>query len=210
LIAQSKLDRLYQSRKHILPRRSVDYAISIREKLVDNFWNNYQNRVLGVFAVTCLLVGGLIPTFAEDVAKLTAGKWRPKEGVYAVPGPDHVDRCMERDEAFVELSDNSLGGDEYGCTVNKLADTAPGAIKLDVTCDDSQAGRSFKEVILLNKVDDNTIFWRGTSRGKLKQPGARFLYCPEEVQRLRREANARDKAEAERRAAEERAKSAKK
>jgi hypothetical protein len=112
---------------------------------------------------------------------------------------------MKRDEAFVELSDKSLGGEEYGCTVGKLTDTARGAIKLDVTCDDSQAGRSFKETILLSRIDDNMIFWRGTSHGKFKQPGARFLYCPEEVQRLRREANARDKAAAEQKAAEEQA-----
>jgi hypothetical protein len=173
---------------------------------LDRRWSNRQNFLRGPFAITCLLIGGSISTFAQDIAKSTVGKWRPKEGVYAVPGPDHDDRCMKRNEAFVELSDKSLGGDEYGCAVNKLTDTATGAIKLDVTCDDSQAGKSFKEVILLKRIDDNTIFWRGTNHGKFKQPGLRFLYCPEEVQRLRREANAKDKAEAEQKAADQRAK----
>jgi hypothetical protein len=147
-----------------------------------------------------------MPVLAQDIAKQTVGKWRPKEGVYAIPGPDHDNRCMQRDEAFVELSDNSLGGEEYGCTVSKLTDTATGGIRLDVICDDSQAGKSLKEVILLNRIDENTIFWRGTSQGKFKRPGARLLYCQEEVQSLRREANARDKAEAERKAADQRAK----
>ena len=63
-----------------------------------------------------------------------------------------------------------------------------------------------REVILLKKIDEKAIFYRGTTNGKFKEPSARYSYCPEDVQRMHIEAKARDKAEAEQKAAEERPK----
>ena len=125
--------------------------------------------------------------------------------MYAVPGPKFNDNCGDQ-LAFIELADNLVGGSEYGCKVRKLKDAAPDTIKLDVTCDDAETETSLNEVILLKRLDDNTVFWRGTSHGKFERGGMRFAYCPEEFQRMRRERRARDKAEAEQKAAEERAK----
>jgi hypothetical protein len=157
---------------------------------------------LPVLAAFALSTGS--PATAQDISRPAVTNWRPKEGVYAVPGPNFDNACMDRDEAFIELSDNLIGGEEYGCKINRLHDLASGTIKFDVG-DDASAGKSSKETILLTRVDDNTVFWRQTD-GKVKDPGMTFSYCPEEAQRLRREAKARDKAEAERKAAEERMK----
>jgi hypothetical protein len=165
--------------------------------------NRRETSFHRVFAVAYFLCGATA-VFAQDKTKPDGERWRPKEGVYAVLGPKFNDSCEDQ-HAFIELADNLVGGSEYGCKVRKLADAAPDTIKLDVTCDDAQTETSLKEVILLKRLDDNTVFWRGTSHGKFTPGGMRFTYCPEEFQLMRRESNARDKAEAERKAAEERA-----
>jgi hypothetical protein len=154
-----------------------------------------------------LVLGASFPCLAQNTSQAAAvDKWRPKEGLYAVPDPKFNDTCEEGNGAFVELADNNVGFDEYGCTVRKLTDAAPGTIKIDATCNDAQTETSLKEVVLLKRIDDNTIFWRSTSHGKFTPGGIRLTYCPEDSQRAYREARARDKADAERKAAEERAK----
>ena len=171
--------------------------------MLNQMQNRRGNSLHRVFAVAYFLCGATA-VFAQGTAKPNGEKWRPKEGLYAVPGPKFSDSC-EDEHAFIELADNLVGGSEYGCKVRKLTDTAPGVIKLDVTCDDAQTETSRKEVIVLKRLDDKTVFWRGTDHGKFTPRGMRFTYC-EEFQRAHREANARDRAAAEQKAAEERAK----
>jgi hypothetical protein len=72
--------------------------------------------------------------------------------------------------------------------------------------EDPNPERKFKEIMLLRKVDENNIFVRKTQNGKFKDPNWRAAYCPEDAQRMYTEARARDKAEAEQKAAEERSK----
>ena len=175
----------------------------LKTKSFEKKQNRHANYLRRVLAVAC--VCGATHVSAQDTSKPNIEKWRPKEGAYAEPGTKFNDTCDELNGAFIELADNKVGFDEYGCTVRKLRDTAPGTIKLDATCDDAQTETSLKEVVLLKRLDDNTIFWRSTSHGKFTPGGIRLTYCPEKAQRVHREANARDKAEAERKAAEERA-----
>jgi len=120
-------------------------------------------------------------------------KWRPKDGLYAAPGARFNDRCMERTEVFVELTDKSIGGDEYNCKISKLTETGPGAVRLEAACTDvnremPSPETPVREVIILKKIDEETIFYRGTTNGKFKEPGARYSYCPEDVQRMHIEA----------------------
>ena len=58
-------------------------------------------------------------------------------------------------------------------------------------------------------MDERTIFLQETQNGKFKRPGGKMAYCPEEAQRMYTEATARNKAEAEQKAAEERSKAKK-
>src|SRR3984957_894183 len=46
------------------------------------------------FAIMGMLVTG-VPAFAQDAAAPAASKWRPKAGVYAVPGKDFENACTE-------------------------------------------------------------------------------------------------------------------
>jgi hypothetical protein len=151
---------------------------------------------------------------AQDSAK-PAEKWRPKDGLYDAPGANLNDRCMDHTEFVVELADKSISGNEWGCKITNLTDQAPGAIRLDMTCSDYNLAefikdpnpeeRKFKEIILLRKIDEKSMFVRKTVNGKFKDPDWRAAFCPEDGQRRYTEAKARDKAEAEQKAAEERA-----
>jgi hypothetical protein len=80
-----------------------------------------------VFSLACLMSVSA-PALAQDGAKPATEKWRPKDGLYAEPGTDLKDRCMDQTEFVVELADKSISGNEWSCKITKLADTASGAI----------------------------------------------------------------------------------
>ncbi len=171
-------------------------------------WNQKRRHIfaLSTFALSFAL-SAAYPTFAQGGnAKPTTERWRPKDGTYAEPGANFNTRCGEFGDTQIERAENSINGGEEGCKIVKLSDTAPGAIRLDVVCTDIEREKPYKEIVLLKKIDEKTIFLRETQNGKFKRPGGKMSYCPEEAQRMYTEATARDKAEAERKAAEERSK----
>jgi hypothetical protein len=155
-------------------------------------------------------------TFAQGISKPATEKWRPKEGTYAEPGANFSLRCGEGGDVIVELKDNSISGNEWSCKVTRLTDTAPGAIRLGMVCydynlaesinskDPNPEERKFKEIMLLRKIDEKSMFVRRTVNGKFKDPDWRAFYCPDEAQRMYIEAVASNKAEAEQKAVEER------
>jgi hypothetical protein len=179
--------------------------------------DRYSRRIFlpaafALILLSCATTAG----FPQDVAKPATEKWRPKEGTYAAPGVDFSLRCGEDADVIVELKDNSISGNEWSCKVTRLTDTAPGAIRLDMVCydynlaesinskDPDPEERTFKEIMLLRKIDGKSMFVRRTVNGKFKDPDWRASYCPDEAQRMYIEAVASNKAEAEQKAAEER------
>jgi hypothetical protein len=77
-----------------------------------------------------------------------------------------------------------MGGNEQGCKITKLTDTAPGTIRLHVTCTTLEQKKPHRDIVVLKKIDDKTILYRPATNGKFKYPGERMSYCPEEAQRL--------------------------
>lgn len=141
---------------------------------------------LSIFTVFAL--GASFPCLAQDTPQAAAvEKWRPKDGVYAVPGADLAYRCSERTQFFVDLPNKSIGADEYDCRIRKLTDTGAGAIRLDVDCTAVPSETAVKEVMLVKKINETTISYRGTSSGKFRYPSITFAYCPEDVQQAHRE-----------------------
>ena len=155
--------------------------------------------------VPALALGLGTHAFAQNSSQPSASKWRPKDGVYAVPGTGFGAQCGDMNGAFVELAANSIGGDEDHCKISKMTDSASSTVKLEATCDGVQASAPSRQVFLLKRIDDNTFLWRQITPGKKTDRGTKFSYCPEEIQLLYRENAARDKAEAEQKAARERA-----
>ena len=135
------------------------------------------------FALAYLL-GSAASAFAQESPKTGGGKWRPKEGVYAEPGANFKDKCLDFGDSIIELTQKTISGGEEECKVVKLADTAPGTITLEMACVEINRETPYKEIILLKKIDEKTIFLRETQDGKFKRPGGPMSYCSEEVQRM--------------------------
>ncbi|CCE11304.1 exported hypothetical protein [Bradyrhizobium sp. STM 3843] len=151
-------------------------------------------RLHHILLPVALMIGTGAAAYAQDSSKLPAQKWRPKDGIYAVPGPDHATRCGDQAEAYVELGENFIGGNEYGCSIRKITDLAPGRMKLEAQCDDAQTEKPKNELILLKRIDDYTFSWSQITRGA-STAGVTFAYCPEDAQRTYRENSARAKEE---------------
>lgn len=163
-------------------------------------------------ALACL-TGASASALAQDQTKPSAEKWRPKDGIYAAPDKDFIRQCRDSADVVVSLSEKTISGNEWSCKVTKLSDTAPGAIRMDMTCNDYNLAedihdpkpeeRQFREVMLLRKIDEKSMLVRKTLNGKFRGPDWRTVYCPEDAQRLFNEASAHNQAEAEQKAAEE-------
>ena len=159
------------------------------------------------FAIMGMLITGL-PAFAQQGAAPATPKWRPKAGIYAVPGKGFENACGEFQGLIVELAESAVSGDEWNCKITRLTDTAPGAIRLDMTCDDYNLAGSlnepedtiYKEVLLLKKIDEKRIVFRKTLNGEFKYPEYPASYCPANAQRAYLESKTQSKAEAEQKA----------
>jgi hypothetical protein len=138
-------------------------------------------------------------------------RWRPKDGTYAAPDKHFDDQCGEFGDVILEFAEKAVLANERSCSIEKLRDTAPGAIRLDLICDDynlaiylgipSPYDHKFREIMLVKKIDGDTISVRKTLDGKFTAPAWRASYCPEEKQRWYREAKERSKAEEAKKAA---------
>jgi hypothetical protein len=159
------------------------------------FLNRKQQncRVIAALAFsTCLLANATTTCFAQDRAKGAIEKWRPKDGLYASPDKDFEMQCGEFGELVISLSEKSVGGNEWSCKINRLTDTAPSSVKLDITCDDYNLAlsiderdpnayeRKFKEVMLLKRINDTSMSVRKTLNGQFKGPSWQADYCPKD------------------------------
>ena len=141
-----------------------------------------------LFALTSLSQSS--PAIAQkSLAPPTAETtWRPKDGLYDTSTSDRAEPCSESSFLLLELGDKSVSGNEWGCEIGKLSYTAPGAIRLDLTCHDynlaehigdrDPENRVFKEVLLLRKIDGKSISVRKTVNGKFDGPSYPMSYCP--------------------------------
>jgi hypothetical protein len=62
-------------------------------------------------------------------------------------------------------------------------DTAPDALRLDMICNEVETkgddeGKDYKEVMILRRVDDESVFVRLTKKGRFVEPEWRANYCP--------------------------------
>jgi hypothetical protein len=54
-----------------------------------------------------------------------------------------------------------------------------------VVCESAdREGHPYKEIIILRKIDEKTIFTRETQDGKFRRSGGSMAYCPDGAQRM--------------------------
>ncbi|MDI1265638.1 MAG: hypothetical protein PS018_20520 [bacterium] len=158
-------------------------------------------------ALVSALLGALTSALAQPSPASTLEKWRPADGYYESPGKDFDSDCRKEYGVFaIELAEKSVSGFEWNCSVNKVTDTAPGAIKLNMTCydinmptsaRDPDAGeRPFEEIMLLKRINHKSMSVRKTIARQFKGPSWQADYCPEDVQRMHIEEKKRAKEEA--------------
>jgi hypothetical protein len=158
-----------------------------------------------VFTITWLLGGATASGYAQGGTSLSTEKWRPKDGTYASPGKDFESQCGEFGDVVIALPEKTIGGHEWSCKINKLTDTAPGAVTLNMTCNDlnlaahlkASEDKEFKEVMLLTRINEQSMSVRKTLNGKFEGPTWQADYCPGEAQRMYAEAQAQNRAETE-------------
>jgi hypothetical protein len=152
--------------------------------------------VVALALLISTLLGAVTSALAQPSAASTTEKWRPTDGYYESPGKDFDSDCRKAYGVFtIELAEKSVSGFEWNCTVNRIKDTAPGAIELNMTCydlnmptsaRDPDAGeRPFKEVMLLKRINHKSMSVRKTIAGQFKGPNWQADYCPDDVQQTR-------------------------
>jgi hypothetical protein len=131
---------------------------------------NYRKRGHFIFSAAALvcLVGASAPTLAQQSPKAKTEKWRPRDGLYVVPGEVSAELCAGFGVYSIELRKKVVIGNEaFNCSIKRLTYSASDAIRLDLSCDEDRPeddikepdpNRRFKEVMTLRKKDENSLF----------------------------------------------------
>jgi hypothetical protein len=151
--------------------------------------------VLGLTLLLNVAAPAVAQEGAKPVIKPMTEKWRPKDGPYAIPGKDFDDSCMEFGDVVIDIAANRTGHSEEPCDTVKLTETGPDAVTLHMTCTNNDQQTPYKKVMLLKRIDENTILVREAQDGKFTSPGIKYTYCSEEVQRAYKDARRRDQQE---------------
>jgi hypothetical protein len=157
------------------------------------------------FAIACLSSSAVVSSVAQVGPGPLAEKWRPQDGTYASPNQEFESQCGEFGDIVIALSEKVVSGREWSCKINRLSDTAPGAIRLDMTCDDfnlaerlkAPEDKQFREVMLLKRINAESMLVRKTLNGKFRGPAWQAQYCSSEAQRMFEEAQAENRARTE-------------
>lgn len=155
---------------------------------------SYRGRRVGALIATAMacLVGTSTLALAQERTKpivqkkwrLIQEKWRPKDGLYIDAEWKFDGPCESAAPYLLELSNKSFIIDELSaCKIIKITDRAADALRLDMICDEVEIkgddeGKNYKEIMILRRIDDGSVFVRLTDKGKFTQPEWRANYCP--------------------------------
>ena len=167
---------------------------------------DHRVRVLALLVLACL--GHAISAGAQEHLKPTIEKWRPKDGTYATPDATYALRCPDFGDFEVDLGENHIGGNEWGCDVKKLTDSGAAMITLETECLEGteEDAKPYKLIFSLKKIDDKTFSYRSSRNGKFKGVPAQVeSYCPEKDQQTYVDAVRRNHEEEKAKAARKKA-----
>lgn len=100
--------------------------------------------------------------------------WRPKVGVYAAPGANFSERCLNGGEATIDLSERSIAIGPDKCSVVQIRDEL-GTAETFVDCGTPKRS----EIIIFRKLDDATatILVQKTKNRNFGDAGEQLSYC---------------------------------
>jgi hypothetical protein len=119
----------------------------------------------------------MVPAVAQDAAKQTVEKWRPKDGLYGLDSGKTSTPCENLPLHYIELGKRLIAANEmYECKIAKITDAAPGLLRLDTICD--AANKKSRGVMTLRRIGEKSLVmrWHGP-------PDWRFVYCHEDDER---------------------------
>lgn len=131
------------------------------------------------------LIGTAMPALAQDVVK-SPEKWRPRDGSYVYAHEKSDEACKTLADTLIELRKKLVVGNEsFNCKVMRLTDVTEGAIRLDLSChesdldedDDPAHARMHREIMTLRKIDGKSLFMNITKNGKFNLPESKLSYC---------------------------------
>jgi hypothetical protein len=141
----------------------------------------FARGCIGTAAFACCVV--VAAARAEDARQQPA--WQPKNGPYAAPDGDFRERCLDFGDLTLDLARRSIGGGGDGeCDILKSTSPQPGVLKLEMSCIDDSGERPHQESAVIERVDDDLIFYRETRNGKFDRPRTQMRFCGETIQKM--------------------------
>jgi hypothetical protein len=100
--------------------------------------------------------------------------WRPKVGVYAAPGANFGERCLNGGEATIDLGERAVSVGAEKCSVVQIRDQL-GTAETFVDCGTPKR----PEIIIFRKLDDSTatILVQKTKNRSFSDAGEQLSYC---------------------------------
>jgi hypothetical protein len=146
--------------------------------------NRYFRWCVGCAAtVITFVMFGTFTAYAQEKPKPAPAKWRPKNGSYTRTDMEFTGPCEDTAPFLLELNKKRFVVDErWGCEITKITDIAPGALRLTMTCNETEIagdddGKDYKEVMTLRKISDTSFNMQLTNKGKFNGPPWRVNYC---------------------------------
>jgi hypothetical protein len=130
--------------------------------------------------------------------QVSGAAWRPRDGVYAIPGTDFDDRCMKSGDAVIGLAELLVSTGASRCEASKLEDSTEASIKLEARCDvkPGQTGQVpvskngeivfvpvGQEKIIIANSGNQTVTLQRSRHGEFSGLGQLLAYCPDPSQR---------------------------
>jgi hypothetical protein len=109
---------------------------------------------------------------AQD--EMMRNPWRPRIGIYAAPGANFGERCLNGGEATIDLGERSISIGPEKCSVVQIRDQL-GTAETFVDCGTPKR----PEIIIFRKLDDATatILVQKTKNRSFSDAGEQLSYC---------------------------------
>ncbi|GKQ52852.1 hypothetical protein [Bradyrhizobium sp. Ce-3] len=105
--------------------------------------------------------------------------WRPRPGVYAPPGNDLNERCLQAGSTVIDLDQRSITTGTDKCGVTSIRDNLDN-IQVFVACNTPPSPKT----VILKRVDDKTLLLKKSVNKEFRDDGGSLACCQEAAQQI--------------------------